>query len=662
MKLFIVESPKKCSSLKKILGYDYEVIASVGHIREIPSNGMNIDIQNGFIPSFVVSNSRKDVVFNIVSLASEAEEIILATDLDREGEAIAYHIYDILPTEDKKKCKRVRFNAITKKAVLDALKNKEDLNMNLVNSQKARQVLDRLIGYTISPLLWKKVAKKTSAGRVQSVALKIVSDREKEIQEFKPTGFWYIDVKLSGKSKESFEARVQTEDKDNRYSDKDLVEKDANSLLTATYTVDKIERREKSVNPHPPFDTSSLQTSASSIFNWSIKKTAQVAQSLYEQGKCSYIRTDSFNIDPEFIAEARCLIKEKGGSKYLPSTPNVYEKKAKSSAQEAHECIRPTDCSDLGNDLQEDEKKLYKLIRDRFISCQMTPMIMDTVVYYIKTDTGHTLIARGQNIKFDGWTRMYKYSTSKEITLPDVIDKEVLKFEKLKKEDRSTKPPPRYSEGALVKKMEEDGVGRPSTYPAILDNILNREYIKKMNKKGILEATELGLKVSDYLTEHFNDFIMDVGYTAQLESNLDIIEDGKKTYFDVVSETYNIMNEHISKACSDDVQVKGSTVCTECKIGEIQERVGKFGSFYSCNRYPECSIVYVLDKEGVFHKKGETIEYSGKTYECMQCKKNGRKGTLTKRKNKNKDSYFYGCSNYPTCTHVESDSIEGFDF
>jgi DNA topoisomerase-1 len=328
-KMFVVESPNKIQTLKKILGPDYIIVASVGHIRNIPAKGMNIDIANGFIPTFEISKGRKDVVANLKKVASNVDEIILATDLDREGEAIAFHVFDILPKRDQKKCCRVTYTEITKNAVQKALKEKRPIDQRIVDSQKARQVLDRLIGYTVSPLLWNNVQTRTSAGRVQSIALKIVSDREKEITSFKPTDFWYVDADLKAKGGD-FVARVVTKDRDNRYLDKKVVEDEYKKLEKATFIVNKVNRKEKSVKANHPFDTSSLQTTASTIFSWPVKRTSQSAQKLYEKGVITYIRTDSYKISKEAVKAVRELITSNLGDSYLPDKQNVF-KKAKGS-------------------------------------------------------------------------------------------------------------------------------------------------------------------------------------------------------------------------------------------------------------------------------------------------------------------------------------------
>jgi len=654
-KMFVVESPNKISKLKKILGSEYIVVASVGHIRGIPAKGMNIDIENGFEPHFEISRGKGDVVKNLKKVASQVDEIILAMDPDREGEGIAWHIYDVLPKRDQKKCTRVTFTELKPRAVLAALENKRSINDNLVNAQKARQVLDRLIGYTISPLLWTKVASKTSAGRVQSIALKIVAEREKEISAFKPTDFWYVDADLKAK-KGSFKARVITKDKDNKYLDQKLVEKEYKALEKASYMVDKVDKKSKNVSAKHPFDTSSLQTTASTLFNWPIKKTAQISQKLYEQGFCTYIRTDSYNIASEAIEEVRNLITSDYGDTYLPAKSNFYKKKAKAATQEAHECIRPTDCSFTGSGLNSDESRLYNLIRDRFIACQMKPMVVDTVTYTVGASTKHKLIAKGQAVRFDGWSKVYTHTSTRDVVLPSVVESESLDLNELIKIKGTTKPPPRYNEGSLVKKMEDEGVGRPSTYPSIMENIQKREYVKKKDKKGTLEATELGIRVSDYLDGQFNDFIMDLRYTALLENNLDVIEDGSRSYIDVVKDTYDIMMKKVGEAKGKGAKVVGSTKCTVCKQGNVVEKGGRYGVFYACDRYPECKSIFNLGEGNkLLLKVAKKIDKSKK---CPSCKKAGREGYLQKRNNKKDNSFFYGCNKYPKCKHTESADVD----
>lgn len=651
--LVIVESPSKCGKLQKILGSDYKIIASVGHIMEIPKKGLGIDIANGFEPHYEISQSRKDVVKQIKSDSVKTDDTIyLATDPDREGHAIAFGIYNLLDSKSKKKCLRITFTEITKNAVLKSIKDAKKIEeyATHINAQKARQVLDRLIGYKISPLLWENIADKTSAGRVQSVALKFICEREKEIASFKPESFWYVDANLICKKGE-FVARVVTPDKDNRF----LKEVDATSaydaLNKADYSVKNVEIKDKEVKPNPPFDTASLQTSCSSIFGWPVTKTSSVAQSLYTSGHVSYIRTDSYNISDEAMTEVRNLIKSNHSGEYLPKSANVYLQKADASSQEAHECIRPTHCEYTGGDLPSDEKRLYELIRARFIACQMTPAIMSVVTYSIKTNTKYNLIAQGQTVKFDGWMKEYRYKTTNEEILPYVEVGEVLKLKKLDKTKHETKPPPRYNGGSLVALMKKNGVGRPATYASIVENIKNRGYVEEIKaKKGAFQATPLGLKVFEYLQQHFSEFIMDVKFTAVLEEDLDIIESGKKKFIEVVSSTYETMKGQIEKASGSKQPSDSEHKCTVCKEGNIVKRRGKFGFFFSCDKYPTCKSVYEL-KEGNFTLK-EKKEYTSKEapkdtgVKCSKCKK----GTI--RQITGKFGVFFGCSNYPKCRAI----------
>lgn len=662
MKLFIVESPGKCVKIKAALGPDYKVAASVGHIRAIPKKGMNIDIKNGFTPTFEISADKKQVVKDLKSLADEADEIYLATDKDREGEAISWHIYDVLSEKAKKKCKRVTYTEITSAAIKECISHKRDIDMNQVNAQKARQVLDRLIGYKISPLLWFKVGSGTSAGRVQSIALKFISTKEKEIQAFKPQDYWFIEAFLEC-SKGKFWGKVVTKDKDNKYSDEKIVDSELEKLKKATYKIDSIERAEKIVKPYPPFDTASLQTSCSSLFGWSSKKTATLSQALYEQGKITYIRTDSFNIAQEAVEEVRKLIKIAHTDKYLPASPQVYLQKSKSSAQEAHECIRPTHSDDNGSDISDsDEKKLYCLIRDRFFACQMTPMVVDTVVYNTKASSGHMLVSRGQAIKFDGWSKAYKYSTTKEEILPDTKEGENLKLEEIKKTKHTTQPPARYNDGSLIKKMVAEGVGRPSTYPAIVEAIQKKGYAEKIKSgKGALQPTDLGMRIFEFLDPKFSkDFFMDVAFTAAMEDDLDEIAKGTKTFLEVVQKIYDKMVEEIKKA-----EIEGGDKpknyketdqsCPVCGKGLVVERGGKFGKFYSCDQYPKCKNIFVLGEDGKFKTKEQKPKSNAeKTGEkCLVCKK----GNIVKRNGQYGE--FFACDAYPSCKAIFVKGADG---
>lgn len=658
-KVLIVESPNKIKTLKKFLSAEYDVTASVGHIREIPQKGLNIDVKNNFEPTYQIIKGKGETVQKIKDFAEKADTIYLATDFDREGEAIAWHIYEMLPKKNQSKCVRVTFNEITQKAVLSAIAKPREIDQNLVNAQKARQILDRLIGYKVSPVLWYKAhISGSSAGRVQSIALKLVCERQKEIDAFKPEDFWFVEALLKG-NKGSFWAKVVTKEKDNRYLDEKLATKDFEDLKKARYKVASIEREEKKINPQPPFDTNGLQTTCASVFGWSLSKSKVLAQSLYESGHLTYIRSDSYNIAEEALDSVRKFIKEGSASEYLPAKPNVYQKKSSAASQEAHECIRPTHIEDEGNDIEEhDQQKMYKLVRDRFIACQMTPMIVDAVTYTIKTDTKHTLIAKGQTIKFDGWFKAYKYSKTKEEILPDVEEKEELKLEDIKKTKHSTQPPARYNEGSLAKKMESEGVGRPSTRDSIITAIQKKGYVEKekgAGKKGLV-ATPLGMNIYEYLNPHFKDFFMDIKYTSALENDLDEIAEGKKTFLDVLNAVYTVLTTHIKEAGGEEKTASENKStgkkCTACKKGEITEKKGRFGTFFSCSNYPECKTIYVQNEDGEFTiKQKKEVKKIGR--KCPECEKRGKDSELVERKNK-EGSAFIGCSSYPKCRYSES--------
>jgi len=660
-KLFIVESPKKVRTIEKYLSSEYTIMASVGHIRQIPKKGLNIDVKNDFIATYEISEGKKDVVRKIKTSASSADIIYLATDLDREGEAIAWHIYDLLPKKDQVKCKRISYSEITKKAILAAIKSARNINMDLVDAQKARQCLDRLIGYKVSPVLWYSAhISKSSAGRVQSVALNLVCERQKEIDAFISEDFWYIEALLKA-DKGNFWAKVVTKEKDNRYKEEKVATKDLEALKNTNYNISKIDRKEKCIKANPPFDTNSLQKACASIFKWSLSKSKTMAQKLYVDGLVTYIRTDSFNIADEAIDEVRGLIKKAATSEYLPSSPYVYSKKSSAATQEAHECIRPTHVYEKGDDIADsDAKKMYKLIRDRFIACQMTPMLIDTVAYHIKTDTNHKLITNGQAVKFDGWHKVYKYSKTKEEILPEVCQGENLDLKEIKKTKHSTKPPARYNEANLADKMETNGVGRPSTRTDIITSIQKKGYVEKEQGKGKrgLIATYLGMKINDYLVPHFKDFFMNIKYTSQIEDELNEIAEGKKNFLEIVNAFYKILTEHIKEAKgTDDVerQEPESTgvKCSACKKEDIVLRDGRFGKFFACNDYKNCKTIYIKGENGKFSpKKKKKFKKLGR--KCPECEKHSRDGELIERSNKKTGDKFIGCNKWPACRYTES--------
>lgn len=644
MKLFIVESPKKCKTINKYLDGAYTISATMGHIRSIPAKGLNVDVKNGFEPNFAVERSKKGTAKEIKSLADKATEIILATDPDREGEAISWHVTEIIGKKNAAKCKRITFHEIKKNAILKALKSPRDVDMNLVSAQQARQVLDRLIGYKVSPILWRAIASKTSAGRVQSIALKLICERQKEIDKFKPETFWYLDANLKTPKIDKLTARVITKDKENRFKDEKKVQTVKKDLDNATYKVGKVENTSKNVNPPPPFDTTSLQKACSSLFDWNLTKTMKVAQHLYESGKTTYIRTDSYSISKEAIAEVRAFIPKWVGKEYLPTKPNYFKKKSTAAAQEAHECIRPTVIDECGADLSNDDEKMYDLIRFRFLACQSTPMIIDQTTITIDTNKKHKLVAKGQTVRFDGWSRFFEHRHTEENILPDVNKSDILGLLGLKLTKGETKPPPRFNDGTVTDKMEKEGVGRPSTRASILKALEDKGYVQK-DKKAFV-PTELGMRINDYLNPKFDDFFMDIKYTARIESDLDLIAQGKKGYLDVVSQVYEVLKEK-TKECSDDrkeVQHTGQT-CPACKEGEIIERDGRYGSFFACDQYPECKAVFELNSDGKYVvKKKKTQKKTG--CKCSIC----GKGEIVLRDGRFGD--FYACNAYPICKTV----------
>ena len=649
MKLLVVESPNKCGKIKSFLGSGYTVEASVGHIRSLPPTKLSVD-EKTFEPTFETDKKKSAVVKKIKDLAAEADTIYLATDPDREGEAISWHVLQILPARDRKKCTRITFTEITKKAVTDALANPREIDQNLVDAQMARQVLDRLIGYKVSPLVWRCVQRGTSAGRVQSTALRMIVERQIEVDAFKPEDYWFLDAKLAGKAKTAFTARVVTKEKDNRYKSQKVAEADLEALKKASYTLDKIERKEKATSPYPPFDTSSLQQACSSLFGWSATKTMTLAQDLYTGGHITYLRTDSYNMAKEAVDEVRAHIEEsyKGA---LPDKPRFYAKKSSAAAQEAHECIRPTHVAITCPDgVVEDFLRLYELIRARFIACQMVDMIVDTVAYHIKADSGHDLIARGQSIKFEGWHQVYPYASVSDVFLPAATDGEALNLLTMECSKHSTQPPPKYNDGSLVKKMEEDGIGRPATRASIIKALQDKGYTDKDGKA--FTPTDLGKRICGFLKPAFITNFMDYKYTAGLEEDLDAIANGEKTYLNVVKPVYETLKTMISTAKETTPKrepLKMGAKCPICNTGEVVERMSKFGKFFSCSDWPKCKAILMKNDDGTYAKKVSAAQANLTEEKCPDCGK-----FLSLRTNRKKGTQFFGCSAYPKCKYTRN--------
>lgn len=659
MPLVIVESPTKARTIKGFLGSKYSVESSFGHIRDLPKSSLGVDPENNFAIKYVIPAKAKKNVRALKEKAKNEKEIILATDEDREGEAIAYHLKEILNQKDSSKnFKRIVFHEITKEAILEALKNPRDVDLNLVDAQKARRILDRLVGYKLSPLLWKKIARGLSAGRVQSAALKLIVDREREIQNFQPKEYWEIfgkfevfhndnDAsndnkiielqlkKINGEKLEQLAIANQNRARD--ITDQILAKKD--------WSVTLAQKKETFKNPLAPYMTATLQQDAAYKLGFSPKKTMLVAQQLYEGvnlsgarrvGLITYMRTDSVNLAQKAISQIRDFIENNFGKKYLNKSARVYKNKSK-LAQEAHEAIRPTNINftpeNIKNDLSPDQFKLYNLIWSRTLATQMSAAVFDSTTIYIEdADKNFTFETQGQILKFDGFLKVYKMKF-KEVQLPEIFLNDKAKLLELKQQQKFTKPPSRFTESSLVKTLKNLGIGRPSTYAPIVETLFKRQYIiKDENKK--LVPQELGFAVNDLLAQHFPQ-IIDANFTAQMEDDLDQIAAGKKglvvTLRDFYSPFEKLLKEKYEQIEKKEDE-KTDRSCPKCG-SPVVIKIGRFGKFYSCSKYPECDFT-------------ENILVSTKV-QCPQCKQ----GEMVERKTR-KGKIFYSCSRYPTCKYA----------
>ena len=647
-KLIIVESPAKANTIKKFLGGSTKVVASMGHIRDLPKSKMGIDIEHDFEPQYINIRGKGDLIKSLKKDAKQAKKVYIATDPDREGEAIAWHLSNILDV-DKDKITRVTFNEITKTAVQKAIKEPRDIDINLVDAQQARRVLDRIVGYKMSPVLWKKVRRGLSAGRVQSVAVKLIVDREEEIEKFIPEEYWNIYAKLlDEKSNKIFDARFYGKDgKKLEIHNKEQVDEILENIKNAKYIVEDIKKGEKKRTPAPPFTTSTMQQEASRKLGFTLKKTMSVAQGLYEGvkiaekgtvGLITYMRTDSTRISEEARAAAKTHILEVYGEKYYE---NRYYKTNK-EAQDAHEGIRPT-YADLEPDqikefLTKDQYKLYKLIYNRFMASQMTSAVYDTMAVTIDANT-YTFKANGQNLKFKGFMTLYVEGTDEkqeeeEGIIPELELKQEVKEKSIEPKQSFTEPPARYTEASLVKALEEKGIGRPSTYSPTITTILERRYIEKEQKQLI--PTELGKVVNKLLTENFTD-IINVEFTAKVENQFDEIAEGKEKWKEMIEEFYGPFEKNLEKVEKEleHVEIEEEVSDVKCdKCGRMMVyKYGKFGKFLACPGYPECKNTKAII---------ETID--------IPCPKCG--GTVQVRKAKNKRKY-YICENNPkSCDYI----------
>lgn len=671
--LVIVESPAKARTLSKYLGRDYQVKASVGHIMDLPKSKLGVDIEKGFAAEYHVIQGKAKVVEELRKAAKDKEYIYLASDPDREGEAIAWHVAEKIGKRGKK-IRRLLLNEITKNAVQEAIKHPAELNRERYDAQIARRILDRLVGYQISPLLWKKVRRGLSAGRVQSVAVRILTEREREIQAFVPEEYWSIIANLEGQEPPAFEARLLKID-DQRVDNKTFriaSEAEAKAILArldgVDWTVTKVEKRDRRRNAPPPFITSRLQQEASRKLGYSPARTMGIAQRLYtgielgdegSVGLITYMRTDSPRISPEMTAAARAYVSATYGERYVPERPNVY--RSAKTAQEAHEAIRPTSLDNtperVAPYLSREELNLYTLIWNRFLASQMAPALFEQTSVDITAD-GCTFRATGQVLRFDGFLRVYmegkddktaEEEDDDEKQLPPLTEGERLRLLQLTPNQHFTQPPPRFTQATLIKELEEKGIGRPSTYASIMETILNKEYVQEDEQRR-LRPTPLGMLVTDLLVSSFPD-ILNVEFTAGMEEVLDKIEEGQEDWRRAIERFYRPFSADLKRADKEMRDVKGTgepteIACEECADGKMMIRWGRNGEFLACSNYPECKStrnftrdehgqIIALEKEQVL--TDEACEKCGRPMQVRF----GRYGK------------FLGCSGYPECTHIK---------
>ena len=644
--LVIVESPAKAKTIEKFLGKShYTVKASVGHVRDLPKSQLGVDIENNFEPKYINIRGKGDVIKELKKEAKKAKKVYLATDPDREGEAISWHLSYILNIDEDEKC-RIEFNEITKDAIKNAIKNPRNIDLNLVDAQQARRVLDRLLGYQISPILWQKVRKGLSAGRVQSVTTKLICEREEEIKSFIPKEYWTIELVVLNKDGEEFTLKFYGEDgKKIDLENEAQVNKILDIINNAELTVSKIESKSRRKSAPKPFTTSVLQQDAANKLNFTTKKTMMVAQELYEGidikgqgtvGLISYIRTDSKRISEEAREKAKDYIVDSIGQNYYKDHTKDSKGKKEKKVQDAHEAIRPTSVErtpdSIKDSLSKDQYKFYNLIWRRFVASQMEDSIFD--VLNVECNIENLVFkATGSKLKFDGYTKIYNFTDREDKILPSLSEGESLKIQKQDHQQHFTSPPPRYTEASLVKTLEELGIGRPSTYAPTITTILNREYVEKEGTS--LLPTELGIIVTKILDENFHKF-MEVDFTADMESQLDQIEEGNAEWKHVVEEFYSPLEEAIKTALENIEKVnmdeETDEICELCGSNMVI-KYGRFGKFMACKNYPECKNTKpIVNKIGV---------------KCPKCKE----GDIIMRKSKKK-KVFYGCSNYPECDFV----------
>ncbi|MFW5962511.1 MAG: type I DNA topoisomerase [bacterium] len=656
--LLIVESPAKAKSINKYLGKDYKVEASYGHFKDLPKKELGVNVKNNFEPTYVIDPSKKTMLNKLKNIAKNVDNILLAPDPDREGEAIAWHLQNELQKINTN-ISRVTFNEITKVAVKEAVLKPSELDMDKVDAQQARRILDRLVGYKVSPLLWKKIKSGLSAGRVQSVALRLVVEREIERKRFDPQEYWSVTAILNKDNNNNniIEAKLYQKGNKkigknkNRIKNEQEANKVVNELQDKKFIVQSIKSKVKKRYPYPPFTTSALQQEASSKINFQPKKTMYLAQQLYEgievegesQGLITYMRTDSTRISEKGIEMARKYLKDNYKDEYIPGKAKNY--KTKGEAQDAHEAIRPTDVfltpTRIKKYLTNDQYKLYNLIWKRFIACQMNPARFNTVKVRIKADE-YLFKANGSQIAFNGFIEVYDYIDKKDKILPNFNEEEELKLNKLEPKQHYTKPPRRYTEATLIKDLEEKGIGRPSTYASILTNIENKSYVEKEDK--YLKSTELGEIVTEHLIKQFPD-IFNVSFTSEMEDSLDSISNGKLPWKNMLGDFYDKFEPALQKAQKEMDSItpypKSGKKCNECD-GDMLIKNGKYGKFLACSNYPTCKNTMPYDKNKKNKSKPKQTDKK-----CPKCDsplviRNGKYGE------------FYGCSGYPKCKYVKN--------
>ena len=649
-KLVIVESPAKARTISKFLGRTYKVEASNGHVRDLPKSQLGVDIEHDFEPKYITIRGRGEVLERIRKEARSAKSVILATDPDREGEAISWHLAHILGIDPDSAC-RVEFNEITEKTVKSAIKQPRAINQQLVDAQQARRMLDRLVGYKISPLLWVKIKKGLSAGRVQSVATRMICDRETEIETFEPEEYWHVTAKLRAGGK-TLEARLYSLDGERVSLSDEQAANDAKARIAGGgFVIKSVKRGERHKHPAPPFTTSNLQQEASRKLGFTTSKTMQIAQQLYEGvdiegrgtlGLISYIRTDSVRLSDEAVSAAREAIESRYGAEYVPEKPVVY--KGRKSAQDAHEAIRPASIDlrpeDIKASLTRDQFNLYKLVYLRFIACQMADAVYETQQIEIANDSGVVLRSSAERLKFAGFTAVYEEGRDDGVqdeqiagALEDVSEGSEAVVEETEATQHFTQAPPRYTEASLVRALEEKGIGRPSTYAPTISTILARGYV--MREKKQLFPTELGVMITDMMKEYFSD-IVDIAFTAGMEEQLDDVEAGKRQWREVISEFYGPFEKTLEHAeqSIEKVEIKdevSDVVCDQCGAMMVY-KLGRFGRFLACPNFPACR-----------NTKAIQVEIAAP---CPKC------GGKLLEKTSRKGRKFYGCERYPECDFV----------